>query len=407
MEDKFIVCFDVHTRAQHKFARLTEEFYKQGYTIILVHCGSLGHDKKTRYDYYYRFIRVLDISHFNYSLSKVFNQYSPHLTIFLSTRSIFQMAAIAFCKKQKIPSLHSYHGLVSVQNTDSTAYSNSTSILLKQVSRKFFKNIFVMYPFYYKNVFRLKNILRDTLALIQLVKFQLGSDPNNYIINTGTSFGSVYTESDVYDIKIKYRISSQNIVIGGNPDLSNAFEKDSGHSMNLNYLGEFGIYIDTCLYGSNLVFTTVKDWASDLEKSLSTLGVKHWYWKPHPANNRGVIEAIAQSCSLEVINSDDFYTYLSHASIVLSESTSLFMAAAIRKKTIALPNSGMYGRISYGKVILSYPKIQYSSDYQLISHTKEIDERCNEWIEKNIGPNPAFVSKKLFNKYHEITRNGI
>jgi hypothetical protein len=402
MNCRNILCFDVHTRAQHKFARITQEFFNQGYNITLIHSGSLGHDKNTLNEYQFEFINVIDISCFGGNISSVLDKYKPDLAIFLSTRSVFQMAVISHCVKSNIPTIHCYHGLVSIQNFGNT-YKSKTSIFLKKILIKIPKNILILYPFYIRNILSKGLEKKDFLGLYQLIKFQLGSDTFKYIENTSTDIGCIYTRDDFEDISIKYRIDSDNIVIGGNPDLSEYYSRELVQKDVLDYSENVGIYIDTCLYSANLIFGSIDDWINDLQNILEKLSLDKIYWKPHPANPREVVSEVSKRLEMTVVDSLQFSELLPRARLVVCESTTLIMAAAAHGKALVLLNHGFYSGMGYGDLILSYPRKVLSADYSERNMQSISKQDYSEWFTDKIGPNPNLVSQKLLNKYYEFT----
>lgn len=413
---KKILGFDSWTMASNNYARLVNIFKENGYELILIHIGSWGHDKGRLKEEKINGLLVRDISYYkNMSILEIFKQEKPEAIIFLSTKAFAHQTANLYAMHLKIPTLHLYHGIVSVQSVNSNAvkaYKRSFYGLLTQLYQRFWKNFTLLIPTILIALMRCKMplsywrfVFRDIFTKINNPLSQATSP----LIKT--TLGCIYTEADRMHMKNTYMLKDYDIYSVGNPDLitfgfsSNdigcSFQVDKSSSRN------DVVYIDTSLVQAGYVFDNFNQYFNHLlltEKYLMKFGFSMCF-KPHPDHyhNGNLLELLEKS-TIRVIHKDNFMSEIRTCSAVIVEPSTLSLIPALMGKLILLANYGKLSSQTYGDVLVSYPYSIFLKDLNTISElnfkiSKQIRTRDFEsWVEQNSGPMPPEnMPERVFN----------
>ena len=402
---KTIIGFDSWTQGSHHYARLVQAFDKLGYQLILIHIGSWGHDRGRQKQEVINGLLVRDISYYaQSSFDAVLREEQPAAVIFLSTRAFAHQAFNRYAVQQGIPTFHLYHGLVNVQavNADNhqvpykTNWIKQFSILRKRV----FKNLFVLWPVYFKSLVDTKAKLSDWGWFFREIYFKVSKPAAGFAPpDTTTLGGFVYTAADINNMIQTYGINPRNVHAVGNPDLMHfgLKPKDIGSALNNDQPGSDVMYIDTGLIEAGIVFDGEKDFTEHLLTTRLALHAQglNLIVKLHPSHFRSGLAQKLADVGIQIVSNQEFVSKLHECLATLVEPSSAAMLPALIGKPIFLVQYGKLQFQGYGIVLTSYPRARVMNSLDnlrllLAQEKAALDKQAVvHWIEENSGPMPA------------------
>lgn len=403
---KKIIGFDSWTEGGHYFEKLVPALEDRGYCLILIHIGTWGHDPNRPIEEKIGRLDVRDISYYKgMSFLQILKIEQPEAVIFFSTRALAHQAFNRYCQYLGIPTLHAYHGLVTVQAVDPgdrRAYKVNWLNVLNLVRDRMWKNLTKIWPIYWKALLETRSPLSMWINFFSEISAKLQQKNVPAPPAATTTAGCVYVDADISHMARTYGIPVHMIHTVGNPDLAgfNLQERDLGSWITSNRGGERTnevIYIDTALVEAGVAFANQDEFISHLlntrvmlERQGLTLVVKL-----HPAHYRTDVPKRLKELGVTLCSSEDFVNRLKSAFAALSEPSS----AAVIPCLLGLPLLMVeYGKLSgqrYGAVLTSYPMAAPLCDLAELLHIIEELRKGTDsddvmvWIKRNSGPLPA------------------
>jgi len=402
---KTVIGFDSWTLGASHFERLVPAFKEKGYTLLLIHIGSWGHDKNRPKEEMIGKLLVRDISYYGKkSVIEIIEQEDPIMVLFLSTHPFAHMTFNRYVHYKGIPTCHLYHGLVNVQavNSGEKAYRiNYVQHCSLLISRSF-KNIFRLIPFYCKSLVLTSASLRIWMIFWNAI---LGKVIGRYFIESkfladrDTTIGCVYTHADVEHMHRNYRVSLDKIYVVGNPDISSfhLMKKDMGVRLVQTSVSNTIIYIDTALSESGVVFKSTSDFITHLLNTrdhLRSIGLQLSV-KLHPAHFETSTPNILKKEGIDICSNQEFIVRLKSAKAAIVEPSSASIIPALMGIPILLCQYGRLNGQAYGAVLTTYPRSRYLKNLSEIQSILDEEQKSlltakvYEWINDNSGPMPS------------------
>ncbi|BBJ00653.1 hypothetical protein FGKAn22_23450 [Ferrigenium kumadai] len=401
---KTILGFDSWTEGSPHFERLVPELEKRGYRLILVHIGSWGHDLNRPVEEKIGRLEVRDISYYGrMSFRQILEKEQPAAVLFFSTRALAHQAFNNYCQYLGIPTLHVYHGLVTVQAVDpgtDRPYKLNWIKLLNLVRTRLGKNLTKIWPVYWKSLLDTGAPLSVWLDFVREIsaKLQLKNIPAPRAATT--TAGCVYAEADVSHMARTYGIPERCIHTVGNPDLLGfgLQEKDLGSwlSFDREKSAEI-IYIDTALIEAGVVFANQDAFISHLADTHAALDRQglHLVVKLHPAHYRTGLPERLKELGIALCGKEEFVHRLQGAQAALVEPSSAAVIPSLLGMPLLLAQYGKLAGQRYGTVLTSYPMSAFVHDLADVGGLlEELRRRMSrediaDWIKTNSGPLPA------------------
>ncbi|OSO90600.1 hypothetical protein B7O87_09270 [Cylindrospermopsis raciborskii CENA303] len=398
---KLILGFDGWTLGSHHYQRLVQSLKDSGYRIKLIHFGSYGHDIRQQTSEFLGPLEVCDISHYKgKSVREILLEEQPKAVVFLSTQSFLHQAVNRYCQALKIPTLHLFHGFVTVQAVE-TSQPNKYRFWpqSKLVSQRAFKNLTKIFPIYLKSLIETKaDILswlyffRDVVSKI-FGLFQKVASPN-----CSTTFCAVYGLSDVTYAHNTYRIPIHNIKVVGNPDFIKFRLSDE---LILSCVSPCSsktkiIYIDDGSPTCGLTFASQNDFLNFLVKTKLKLAEQGYELlvKLHPSQAQ--FDTAQELIRLGVLLSTDasFTSDLLDCRAAITGPSSAAVIPASLGLTLLLAQYDQFEGQKYGIVYRDYPRSLYLRNLMelkrlLNQETKPDVNRMKMWVQQYLYPLPA------------------
>jgi hypothetical protein len=400
---KTIIGFDGWTQGASHFFRLFPELNKRGYRLILIHVGSWGHDIGRPKEELFGEMVVRDISYYDgKSFAEILNEERPYCVLFINTRAIAHRAFNRWAQFKKIPTCHSYHGLVrSVANGEmyaSTNYLQHIKIVYKRIA----VNLLKIIPVYIKALIVTRadiHIWSSFLISIleKLISRKLSS--KNYIVDTQTSIGCVYLDSERAHMIENYAIPDNCVHVVGNPDLMRFGLKvsDMGYRCFTDTVSRTILYIDTALSKSGVVFSSDNDFVKHLELTNKALAVQGYtiLVKLHPAHLQSDVPQQVERSGIKLCKDEEFILLLKSATAAIVEPSSAALIPALLGLPLLLAQFNKLSGAPYGDMISSYPRARNLCDIHHVTQLLDEErsslksENVMSWITANAGPMPA------------------
>lgn len=403
---KTIIGFDNWVGGAPHFTRLLPALEKRGYSLILIHIGSWGHDKNRKAEEYIDTLLVRDVKYYKQkSLKAILLQEKPEAVLFLSTRAFVHQAFNRYAHQLKIPTIHLYHGLLSIQNIDRNSKFNYKVNYKQQIAiaiMRLRKNIAKIFPVYCRALIATHGNFQDWFWFIKEIGIKITSKTHKSKAapDTATTIGCVYTSADVSHMVSTYRIPEDKVYIVGNPDLIHfglsKYDLCAGINIGKESANDI-IYIDTLLLDAGIVFNSEDDYVrhiSMINDSIKAQGF-HFVMKLHPGNNRTEVPNRLRRLGIELCENAVFVSRVNTAVAIISMPSSAAMIPALIGRPIFLDQCGKMASMQYGFAITTYPRTRFLTDIHKLRHLlqqeqEELDhERVIAWIKKNVGPLPA------------------
>jgi hypothetical protein len=350
-------------------------------------------------------LKVRDISFYNgLSINDIFKIEKPEAVVFLSTRSFVHQAANIYAMNLGIPTLHLYHGLVSVQSrgtSNAKTYKRSFKVTLGQIYERFWKNMTLLIPTLLMAFVRCKVPLNYWMSFFRDLYVKIFNPHSKSTSEaTRTTLGCIYTNADRDHMMATYAMEDEDIYDVGNPDLiSFGLSKDDiGSNLRIDKeeLNNEIIYIDTGLVQAGFVFGSYEEYFDHLiltQEALQNLGYSLCF-KPHPDHyHNGNLLSLLSSTQIRICSNFDFKESLRKCSSVIAEPSTAALIPALMAKPLFLVKYGKMADQQYGDVLKSYPfttlLVDFSVFKDLNPKSNQSSRDFNEWREKNSGPLPA------------------
>ena len=398
---KTIIGFDNWTKGSDHYERLIPALEQRGYRLILIHIGSWGHDKNRPQEEYIGKLLVRSIDYYNgKSFKEILILEKPSAVIFLSTRVFANLALNRYCRHLGIPTLHLYHGLVSVGLLkDREGYKINWKNQWRRIKLNLPKNLFLIWPVYWKSLF-------DTRASIIHYYWFLNDIYHRLFNNTGiappdatTTAGCVYTKKDINDMMKVYRMSPNQVYAVGNPDIINFGLKDNdiGCGISLSRSANILLYIDSGLAAMGFSFDNIEDYIDQLSATKEAVEKQgyQFIFKIKPSQLDTKVHLRLKELGFEICLNDEFVNILKSAKAAIVEASTAAMIPALMGLPLLLAQYGKLSDQEFGMVLTEYPRARFLQDVNNISllldeEQQMVDfDKVNAWIEENVGPMPA------------------
>lgn len=388
------------------YIRLLDAFRDFNISLVLVHLGSWGEDSHRKKEEYISGLLVRDISFYkNSDLVSVLEEEKPDIVLFLSTETFAHRAFQRYCRHKAIPTIHLYHGLVSVVALDGKKEPFKFNLFgqIQFIFRQSYKSLFKAFPAYGKSLWRTSAQLSEWMRFFQDIVFRLlGRTIFAPADDAATSKCCVYTEADVKDAMFRFKLDANDVAVVGNPDLlTYGLTSESLGSMLKRDLSQFNavMYIDTGLasFGSN--FSSVDQYVEYVVSLSDQLKLQNreliFKAKPHPVDYFEYLTEALTMRNIEIVGNDNFIERLKTCCACITEPSTLGLLPTLLGMPLFLARVPQIGTLLYGDIFTTYPRSRYLND---IDHFDELlyqeyascdHSRVMAWIMKNSGPMPA------------------
>lgn len=400
---KKVIGFDNWTKGSRHFERLVPELEQLGYQLILIHVGSWGHDQETPKEQYINNLLVRDVSFYEgKSLSQIMLTENPDVVIFLSTRAFVLQSLNRYCKIFNIPTLHIYHGLVSVQDVETEVKININVFKrLYDLRNRLLKNFKILIPVYVKSLIKTNASFSDWGWFIWEIYIKATGKVSGVAPpDTTTTAGCVYTNADVLDMVRTYRIPENEIHAVGNPDLVQ-FGLRKNDMCNAIYSRETTkneiFYISTGFSLNGIVFADDKEFVAHILTSSQALARQGYRLvvKLHPNYSTSDVPFCLNELGIDLCQNEDFIQRLKSCGAVMVEPSTAAIIPALMGLPVFLVQYGKLSEQRYGSVLTSYPRAYTLDDigkFKILmrEHTAHFEPAdVTDWVDKNSGPMPA------------------
>jgi hypothetical protein len=416
-KSNIILGIDSWTGGASNYSRLVTAFEEVGLSLKLVHFGSLGHDVGRNKEEVIDRLPVYDISYYrDQRILSVIKHESPAAVLFLSTEAFLHRAAIRYCRSLNIPTIHLYHGLISVQAVEGGNPDHySLLALIKMNFSRAYKNIFRILPIYIESLLKTEAGPSDFLQIGRdLLTKVLGGYNKVAAPDAATTCCLVYADSDIVHANTKYRIPKERIFVVGNPDYIKfkLIESDHLSAINNQQKSEI-IYIDHGGSNCGLNFKSENEFLLFLTKLNNELNAQGFRLKIklHPSQYMTTIPEKLREVGINITTDDSFLIDLKSSAAAIVGPSTAAMIPAILGLPVFLARFEQFRDQKYGKSLTSYPRAHVLATPQDLSNILSkcyIDNKrreCIDWIARNIGPLPASDMPKRVAHFVKITAN--
>ena len=400
-KDNLILGFDSWVGGVANFERLHAALAEKGLILELLHLGSWGGDIGRPDIESYGNMTIRDIRYYRTNnLFDILKKLRPKAVLFLSVDVFAHRAMIRYCKLLNIPTIHLYHGLVSIQPIHDKVYDinilSQIQFVLKRVPKAFTK----IWPLYIRSLFESQANFWDWWKFIKdIIYHSMGKYINVAATDSMTSACAIYTTADLVHAGNKYGYNKDSIYIVGNPDLGKFGISKENLGIKITDKGNPSkkvVYIDTGLIYTGLVFSGEEDFFNhlqNLKNCLKEQGLKLSI-KLHPDHYRTSFPLRISKSGIPVVNDDEFLTQLTESRAAIVEPSTAALAPALLGLPLLLVAFNKLKNQKYGKLLNEYPRSFLLNDPTKTLCVLQNIEKKNEtdvlnWIYKNSGPLPS------------------
>lgn len=397
-----VIAFDSWTKGAEHVERLVPAFRARGLELLLIHIGSWGHDPNRPDEEFIGKLLVRDTRFYaGLSFAEILLMEKPVAVLFLSMQALVHRAFNRYCAQLGIPTVHLYHGIVTVQNTASSRMHpvnarGQLAIVLSRVA----KNLTKTWPVYVAALWRTRASPKDWYWFLHDVYRQVTGRAYTGVgaPDTATTACCVYVEADSAHATQRYRIESTAVVCVGNPDLGKfgMTDDDIGICLsNVRLVKKQIVYIDTALLEAGAVYDDADDFVRHLLRTHTILARQGFKLivKLHPAHYRtGVIERLSAT-DIEACDNQEFINVLKTAAAAIAEPSSAALIPALLGIPLFLARYGKLRDQTYGDVLTEYPFGMELFSLDDIGQEIEViaarsAEDAKPWFERCAGPLP-------------------
>lgn len=400
---KKIIGFDSWTLGIENYKRIAESLRDKGFELEILHLGSWGSDPNRPKEETIGGIRVRDISYFlNSDFMSIIKSVSPDAVIFLSTETFAHRAFNRYCMINQVPTLHLFHGVVSVQAVDqdnhiSVTYKKQLILVLERLNKMFTK----VFPAYIKSMIRCRAGFDEWVRFVyDLYAFGFGRYVKTGAADAKTKKCAVYVEGDREYAINRFGYSPEDVYVVGNPDLLrfNLIDSDIGIGLNKDLTNDSLItYIDSAFVCSGWLFANVEEYVDYLVKlkvQVESQG-KEFAVKLHPAHSKTGLLELLGGLKFRIVSNSNFIDSIKRSVAVICEPSSAAIIPALMAKPLLLNRFSQFREQQYGKMLVEYPLSSYFYDSTVIdvevnnSRGRCSDQDVRKWIHKYSGPLPS------------------
>ena len=399
---KTLLGFDSWTQGSVYFERLVPELEERGYRLILVHLGSWGHDPDRPAEEQIGQLTVRNIRYYGgKGFREILELERPAGVIYFSTRSLAHQAFNLYSRFLGIPTVHLYHGLVTVQavHAGGTAFRVNWWNQLSLVRTRFAKNLFKIWPAYLQALVRTHAGLPAWLDFARELTDRIRAKVTPAPLAATTDGGCVYTAADKNHMHRIYHVPENRIAVVGNPDVASfgLNEADLAHCLTNASTTNEVIYVDTAFNEAGMIFSDAEAFIRHLVQSAAALSKQGLVLvaKLHPAHGRTGVAERLRARGVAVCSRSEFVERLKQARAALVEPSTAAVIPALLGLPLLLAKYGPLAGQDYGAVLTSYPRAAHLVDIMQVGSVIEkaratgaVDASQN-WIEQNSGPLPA------------------
>jgi hypothetical protein len=399
---KKVIGFDSWTGGVQNFERIARELSAQGCEFRVVHVGSWGGDAARSAIEHIDGVEYCDISVYGTNrLDAVFEAERPDAVVFLSVDTFVHRAFNRLAMKRNIPTLHIYHGLVSVQELGQVrAYKVNLAAQARFILERIPKALRRIWPAY-------ASVLRTTGAKASdwwrfasdIMVMACGRRPHIAAPDARTTKCCVYVDADADHALQRYCFQPEDVVAVGNPDLARFGLQcaDVGLHLGPAETGNEVTYIDTGLVYTGFVFESRTQFVQHLVATRDALAAQGLalVFKPHPDHLRsGMMEELAVA-GVATCSREEFIPILRRCRAAIVEPSSLSVVPALMGLPLFLAQYGPLVGQRYGPMLTSYPRASsLESICQFKASVRAVEARdcrsaTEKWISRNCGPLPA------------------
>lgn len=399
---KKVIGFDSWTGGAQNFERVASALAARGVEFLVVHIGSWGGDAGRAEQEQVGAVRYRDIRAYGSNrLDDVLAAEQPDAVLFLSTDTFAHRAFNRLCRRRGIPTLHLYHGLVSVQEVGPVrAYKVNLLSHAKFVLERIPKALRYIWPAYGASLLRTGGGLRDWGRFLgDILVMASGRRPHTAAPDARTSKCCVYVVADVAHAVQRYGFESANVVPVGNPDLARfgLDERTVGSQLSGTGGRTDVMYVDTGLVYTGFVFNSAAQFLRHLVDTRDALAKqgRRLVFKPHPDHARTTMLDDLRAAGVELCSNAEFIPRLLGCCAAIVEPTSLAVVPALVGLPLFLAQYGPLAGQRYGTVLTSYARHRPLTDLGdfdrlLKSENTQLDVgSARAWIDDNAGPLPS------------------
>lgn len=395
-----VIGFDSWTGGVQNFERIARELTARGCEFRVVHIGSWGGDAGRPATERLQGVEYRDICAYGSNrLDAVLEAEDPDAVLFLSVDTFAHRAFNRLAQKRGIPTLHLYHGVVTVQAVDAgRVYKVNWAAQVRFILERIPKALRRIWPAYASAMWATGAKPFDWARFVgDIFVLASGRLPQTAAPDAHTEKCCVYVEADAGHAVHRYGFRREDVIAVGNPDLARfgLVSADVGLHLGGADTGNEVMYIDTGLVYTGMVFESRAQMLQHListSEALTRQGLKLIY-KPHPSHLRtGMMDEFA-AAGLSVVSRDEFLPRLRRCRAAIVEPSSLSVVPALLGMPLFLAEYGPLAGQRYGQVLTSYPRHHVLQDCDRIGDllaTAGADRAAAEdWIARNAGPLPA------------------
>jgi hypothetical protein len=398
-----IIGFDGWSQGRSHYQRLVQPLSALGYRLMLLHVGSWGHDRDQPPEQLIDGLLIRDIKYYKgRNFLQIFHIERPSAVIFTATRSFPHQTFNVYAKALNIPTIHMFHGLVTVQAVEAgqATYKPSVTAQLRMLFGRAGKNAFRILPSYIAALRRSSAPLSDYVDIAaELANKVAPGALKPAPAACQTTAGLVYAQSDVEIMTRIYHVPRGQVSVVGNPDLIKfgISSDDFGCLVGRNaWKRKELVYIDTALVDHGYVKSAdayihhLQLTSEFLAKSGFTLLLK-----PHPATTRSGLAAELALRGIPTIPDDQFVTSLKNSAGAIVEPSSAAIVPALLGLPVFLAQYGVLEKQNYGEVLSSYPRSRFLTSLSLFGALLDGEqsilsrEAFDHWKTLYVGPLPA------------------
>lgn len=360
---KKILYLDIWEKGYRNFARIDEDFVKEGFSTLLVHTGSF-YNKDIPEEQMLGSLMVRDIRFYKTVLIKnVIKKERPDVIIMLNLSFIFDRAIVNICKSMGVKLVYLSHGkLISPDRVHEEAEKLNTTIW-RNLSRVFSKKNLLVLTNYLSSLSGFKMLANPIKLILGIVR-----KPSSFLTfptysdELEANLMLVYTEQDKELLSTNFGFPESRIKVVGNPEIT-AFMRapflSKGpflHQIGLNETCKYAVYLDDGMVCDKMI--TAEQWEASLSEIFqitNSLNLK-LIVKLHPRTNREDYLPFFESQNIVSINDCDFKNLLEHSEFVISHLSTTIIYALLFNKNVFIPYWGIFADLlkNYPEDIVSY-----------------------------------------------------
>jgi hypothetical protein len=398
-----VIGFDSWTGGARIFEHLVDALNERGVDLSIIHLGSWGSDMGRPKTEKIGKLDFRDISSFpTQSFPAVLKSEQPAAVLFLSTDTFAHRAFNRYCRWSGIPTMYLFHGLRSVQATDSgSIYKISLMAQSRFIAERLVKSLTLVWPTYAKALWQTGGTYSEWIRFAKdIIVLGLGRYARVSASDARTDSCCVFIEADVNLTAHKYGFDKEDIVVVGNSDLASfglGAEAIGAQLKSPTIDYQDVMYVDSAFIYSGWVFSSKAEYVEHLRatrRALESQG-KHLVFKPHPDHFRTEIISELKAEGFDICMKEEFVTRLQRCCGCIVEQSSAAVIPALQGVPLLLASYGKLKGQRFGQMLLDYPRARMLHDVNEVSAVIAEEQQAfnyedtRKWIDQNCGPMPA------------------